>query len=98
MQSLARKILLRDYSRVLSFAAYGIAGVLVAPWLRASMWSGWCGTGRLSHFMLCGLWCGVAFLCALLECRHPRGSGEIALRFALAGIIPVAVPLVVGLA
>ena len=88
----------RDYGRAASLAAYAIAGALAAEWARPSMWSGWCGTGRLTHFMLCALWCGIALLCALLECRSPRGSGQVAVRFALAGIIPVAIPMIVRLA
>ena len=88
----------RNYGKAASLLAYVVAGFLSVGWVRPTLWSGWCGTANLSYFTLCELWCGIMLLCALIEHGRRCGSGRIALRFVLAGIAPVAIPLIVRLA
>jgi hypothetical protein len=83
----------RDFGGAVSLTAYVIAGFLSAGWLRSSLWDGWCATGRGGYFFLCALWSAVMFLCFLFECFSSRGTGRVAIRFLLAGIVPVGIPL-----
>jgi len=76
--------------------AYVVALVLAARWVRPSLWGGMCGTGSLNFFMLCALWCGVMLILAARECLSAGGSRRLALRLALAGLAPVAVPLIIS--
>jgi len=86
------------WDHAVTLLAYAVALVLAARWVRTGQWSGMCGTGRLNDFMVCALWCGVLLIFAAWECLSAGGSRCLALRLALPGMAPVAVPLLVRLA
>jgi hypothetical protein len=86
------------HAQLWSWLAYGGAAMLAARWTRPNIWGGMCGTGLVTEFILCCFWCGVMMLLGITLSLGGSASWRVAFRLALAGLAPVAVPLVIRLA
>src|SRR5713101_7529858 len=94
MPRTGRSILSWDFSRGATLVSYVIAGVLSVGWLDPLLWNSHCGTAHGQYFFQCTLWLGVMALCAVAESMGPHRVGWTAvIRFAVAGLAPIAVPL-----